>query len=146
MEVNDFLRGPCPHCGGKIDTDMSGLQYGAMATKICSYPKDLNTCFRDFYPGMMLPIIQGPNYYQDILPNTFLWIVSGHTICCAKKVAILINAGIISTIIRTQDIDFDNLSMIIYDEESRPSINQMNHCIIELKNNAFNKEFSNLNF
>jgi hypothetical protein len=146
MEVHDFLRGPCPYCGGRIDTDISDLQYGAMPTKICAYPKDTTTCFRDLYPGMTLPIIQGPNYYGDTLPDTFLWIVSGHTICCRQKVATLINVSIISTIIRTQDIDFDNLGVDVYDEDSRTNIKRMNNCIAELKDNAFNKEFSNLNF
>lgn len=144
MEVHDYLRGPCPHCAGKIDTDISGLQYSYMPTKICSYPQNIHSCFRDFYPGMTLPIIPGPNYYNDILPDNFIWIVPGHTICCGNKVAIFINSRIISTIKRIQDIN--NLTLDIYDEDNRPCIKLMNTCLTELKDNAFNNEFSNLNF
>lgn len=118
MGVYDYFRGPCPHCGGKVDTSPDYGVCGDMQTKICSVfatdEKGNWLCSRDFYPGDTLPILKGENYFGDRIPKTFLWILKGETACCGKRIAIFVKDCIIGEPIKTDDIDFRTLMHPVY--------------------------------
>jgi hypothetical protein len=100
MTFFDTIIGDCPYCNQK-----SYIQ-----TNICS---DENNCYRDFYIGNNLPIMNKSNYYGDTLPNTFLWKLKDLTSCCKKKVFILIYNKKIGNFVSSDNILRD---VLIYDE------------------------------
>lgn len=132
MAELDFLRGSCPYCGGQAD----------MQTKICS---DSATCWRNFYPGDRLPILPYNNYYGDALPQTFVWIVRGETICCRNRIATIIRDGIIGPLMRLKALDGQFITIPIYIEKSENDPKRrFAQCIDELRDKAFAHQFNSM--
>ncbi len=72
MGVYDFFRGPCPHCGGQIDTHPEYGVCGDIQTKAFDFPR-----FRSYRPGDVCP--KPPSMRMRI----------GETVCCGKDITVV---------------------------------------------------------
>jgi hypothetical protein len=80
MGVYDYWKGECPYCGGQIDTDENGNQYGDIQTKIFTHYPGNGDCFRVFKPGDTLPFA--------LLSNA---IVIGDSVCCGHPIVAILD-------------------------------------------------------
>lgn len=79
MGVYDYFRGKCPHCDGNVD-ERDGEKYGDIQCKFFTSGKhhtSARTCFRDFYPGGIVPFAPGKD------------LVIGPTVCCGKDIKVV---------------------------------------------------------
>jgi hypothetical protein len=113
MNGYDFINGICPYCISKINIHS---KYNNLQTKICSYN---DKYIRIFKSGDTLPLLPYSNYYGDIVPPTFLWIIKDKTTCCNKQIAINIHNKIIGYFLRIEDIEDIPITIPIYNENNK---------------------------
>jgi len=147
MTISDFIQGKCPYCIGYIHIHPEYGLCDNIRTKICSNSEKY---FRIFMPGDILPLSNYPNYYGDILPSSFIWIISGKTACCNKNIAVLVYNKIIGNFIKLEDIEYIDIpiTIFIYNEPrkcimSNPNL-QYKKCIDEIKINGLVSKFATL--